>query len=282
MTNKLQQCFLVVGMFPGYFFRPGIYFLFICCSLLTEVYGQSNEISLVNFFHNHSERNNIAYQKDSVGYIGDQAQKEAGKIQYTQAVFQSLSRKSEILPHFEDNYFRSDSFDKAGLFYYAAATKKTGVDDLYSDLFWAALYACRFEEAMEYSKKNYETALQNKDEDGIFRSLRGMFVLNRQMGNYENSFFYAQQLHEIAMKSGNKRWLANAYWGLAELYTLTENYPVALEYYEKVRKISDKEVIQDRIYSDTEIWFEMESAELYSQLNRFDTCLLYTSPSPRD
>src|SRR6516164_9480658 len=65
---------------------------------------------------------------------------------------------------------------------------------VYSNAFWKAYAACRFEEAMDYGKKYYETALQLNDQEEIFNALDGMFSLNRQMGNYEKSFSYIQKL----------------------------------------------------------------------------------------
>ncbi len=148
-------------------------------------------------------------------------------------------------------------------------------DTLFYNLFRAAFSACRFDEAMEYSEKYYRAALQKNNQDEIFISLKSMFAINRQTGNYEKSFFYAQQLYDIAVKAGNKFWIANALWGLAELYTLIEDYPNALHYYARVREMSDEEVKQDRIHTDTEIWFEMEFTEAFSLVNQFDSAWHY-------
>ncbi len=153
----------------------------------------------------------------------------------------------------------------------------------FSNSFWAAYAACRFDEAMNYSKKYYESALQLNDQEEIFNALNGMFALNRQMGNYENSFYYAQKLNDIAEKSGNKRWMASALWGLAELFTLTEDYPDALLYYAKARSIHAPSPEPDSIRSASDLVFEMESAELYSRVNRFDSAwFIYNHYKPSD
>jgi tetratricopeptide (TPR) repeat protein len=98
-----------------------------------------------------------------------------------------------------------------------------------------------------------------------------MFAVNRQMGNYENSFYYAQQLNDIAEKSGNPHWMSDTFWGLAELFTLTENYPEALAYYARARAIHEPELKKDSIQTARDFEFEMESAELFSLINRFDS-----------
>jgi tetratricopeptide (TPR) repeat protein len=162
-----------------------------------------------------------------------------------------------------------------------SASDKPVIDSAYSNLFRIAFSACRFEDAMEYSKKYYEAALQKNDEDEIFNSLKGMFALNRQMGNYENSFYYAQKLYDIALKAGNKRWAADALWGLAELYTLTENYAVALSYYRKAGEIENFNAKQYPADANSGMEFYMELAELYSQMNRFDSAwTIYINHKP--
>ena len=153
----------------------------------------------------------------------------------------------------------------------------------YSNQFWTAYSACRFEEAMDFGKKYYETALQNNDQEEIFNSLNGMFALNRQMGNYENSFYYAQKLNDIAENSGKKRWMATASWGLAELFTLTENYPDALIYYARARTLYEPGMKQDSATIGRDMAFEMESAELFSLVNRFDSAwVIYRKNKPKN
>ncbi len=159
--------------------------------------------------------------------------------------------------------------------------KKENAD--YAGDFWRAYSACRFEEAMDYGKKYYDNALQLNDQEEIFNALHGMFELNRQMGNYENSFYYAQKLNDIAEKTGNQRWMAEAFWGLAELFTLTENYPDALLYYAKARAVSEPAINPDSIQIRRAMRFEMESAELFSLVNQFDSAwLVYKKHKPSD
>jgi hypothetical protein len=151
----------------------------------------------------------------------------------------------------------------------------------YRNQFWAAYSACRFDEAMDDGKKYYENALQNNDQEEIFNSLNAMFALNRQMGNYENSFYYAQQLNDIAEKSGNTQWMSTALWGLAELFTLTENYPEALNYYARAKAMRKTALKKDSVHAAREMEFNMESAELFSLVNRFDSAwLIYQKNNP--
>jgi hypothetical protein len=39
-------------------------------------------------------------------------------------------------------------------------------------------------------------------------------------GNYEKSFWYAQQRYDFASRSNNKFWISNALYGMAQLYAL--------------------------------------------------------------
>jgi hypothetical protein len=70
--------------------------------------------------------------------------------------------------------------------------------------------------AAGYSEKMYEEAIKKNDQDGIYTSLTTMFTLNRQIGNYEKSFYYAQKLYEIAVTKGNKAWVGSALWNLSQ------------------------------------------------------------------
>jgi tetratricopeptide (TPR) repeat protein len=214
-------------------------------------------------------------RQDSADHFASRALEESDILNYFHGIAIAYLRKSRIAAYFNSDFTLSEKMGKEALYYYERTPDKTGIDTLYSYLFDAAFAEGKFDEAIDYSEKFYAAALQKNDQDGIFNSLYWMFAINRQVGNYEKSFSYVQQLNEIAAKSGNKIWIATAWWGVAELYKLIEDYPNALNYFQRVVKLNDPELMPNRINSDRGLWFEMEFAEVFSLMNKFDSAWHY-------
>ena len=213
--------------------------------------------------------------RDSAIYYADLAFEEAKSLRYIHGMAVALSRKSQIAKHFDDDYLNCEKFGKESLRLFDSTGNKDGIDTVFYYLFKAVFSESRFDDALKYGDKYYTAASLKNDKDEIFRSMLGMFAINRQSGDYEKSFYYAQQLYEIAVKEKNKVWTANALWSLAQLYKLIEDYPTALNFYRKVLEMSDAEVKADRIHADGEIWFEMEFAEVFSHIYQYDSAWHY-------
>jgi len=287
--TKRHRIYLSISC-KRYLYLAGVELLFIFSFLIFPLSGFSeNQIPvgdktqspdlqaalIIDRMTARSEQNILNSKKDSALYYADMALEAAGKINYTHGLAMAYSRKSQIAKHFDDDIPLSKKYSEEALYYFEKTADKTGIDSVYYYLFWAAVSECDFEKAMDYNEKYYTEARQKNDGDGIYLSLTGMFELNKQMGNYEKSFLYAQQLYDIAVKRENKIWIVNSLWNLAELYTLEEAYPEALNYYRRVREMSDQEVISDRLSADKEIWFQMEFAETFSRMRQFDSAWHY-------
>jgi tetratricopeptide (TPR) repeat protein len=244
--------------------------------ILNTFYASAlSDTTLVNRLNDLSAQNISLSRKDSAIYYANQALEEAEKINDNHGMALAFSRKAQIAKHFDDDYTLSEINSKNALVYFDKTTDQRGIDTVYYYLFYASFSQCRFEDAMDYSEKYYASAIQKNDQNEIFNSLSSMFAINRQTGNYEKSFSYAQQLYDIAVKSKNKYWIASSLWDLAELYKLIEDYPSALLYFRRAREISDPEVRQDRIHTDREIWFDMEFTEVFSLIHEFDSACHY-------
>ena len=242
--------------------------------------AQNNEPGLqspqrVSWLNEKSALAHYRNQKDSAIYYSGLAMAEAKKINDFHGMAISYSRLAQIANQFDSDFTLMQKYGEEALGYFDKTPDRTGIDTVYEILFSASYALGHFEEAMEYSNKYYATAIQKKNINGIFNSLTGMLAINRQWGDYEKCFDYARQLNDIAEQTGNKKWVAGALWNMAGLYKLIGDYSDALLYYQRARNIHEKEQIPERIHSDQEEGFEIEFAELFSQMQQFDSAWHY-------
>lgn len=250
------------------------------CSLLflfisVTCHGQKDETGEMGQLYHHIIIFISKGDRDSALYYANQFMDKATQVKDEHGIALAWSEKSQIARHLDNDIQLTKQYGEEALFHFDRTKEKEGLDTVYSNLFFAALYACNMEQAMDYSEKYYEEAKLKNDQNGIYASLNGMFALNCEMGNYEKSFDYAQQLYDIAIKTGNKLWIANALWNLAKLYTLIEDYPDALGYFRRVWEMSDQGIINDRIQMEKEILFGIEFGETFSKLQQFDSAWHY-------
>jgi tetratricopeptide (TPR) repeat protein len=214
-------------------------------------------------------------KKDSAEYFANKACSAAQKQQYIHGMAVCFSRKSQIVKHFNDDFVKSEALCRESLYWYERTDNKEGINEVYGYLIYTVFAQSRFDEAINYTKKQYAIAKQYNDQAGKMDALRWMYVIYRQTGNYEKSFLFAQQQYEFALQSKNKIWISNAIYGMALLYQLIEDYPNALSWFRKVLQMDDDEIRNDRIRTDNDIWFKMEFAEVFSHLNQFDSAWYY-------
>lgn len=129
----------------------------------------------------------------------------------------------------------------------------------------------RLDEALDRCERYYEQASQNKNADEIFLSLTGIFDIYRQKGDFDKAFFYARKLYEVAEKTGNQPWLSVSLWCLAQLYAVEGNYIDALTYYRRAAPLPHKQIKG----IDPKTRFDVELAEVFSQLDQFDSAWFY-------
>jgi tetratricopeptide (TPR) repeat protein len=225
--------------------------------------------------------NNLSYQyilsekRDSATYFANKAGEEANRLNYAYGIAIALSLKSQIAKHFHDNFALSEKLAKESLTWFDRTNNKEGIDIVYYYLAYNALAQSRFAESIEYTKKNYAIAKRKGDQPGIFSALNWMFAVHRQSGDYEKSFSFAREAYDLALKANNKIWISTTLYGIAQLYTLIEDYPNALLYFRKVLAMDDEQTMAERVKTDVDIWFKMEFAEVFSRLGQFDSAWHY-------
>ena len=219
-------------------------------------------------------------RKDSANHFALAAYTKARAIHYYYGVAVSLSLQSQIAKHFDDDFIQSEQLGKASLQWFAKTHNQSGIDTLYNHLVYTLFAQSKFDEALQYTQKMYALAKTNNDQEGLISALSWMFAIYRQSGNYEKSFHYVQQLHDVAVRSKNKVWTAASLYALAQQYMLIEDYPHALHYFRQVLQMDDNDTRNHRILTDNDIWFKMEFTEVFSHLGQFDSPL-YRPPKDK-
>ncbi len=214
-------------------------------------------------------------KKDSAIYYALLGYQEAKNTNYIHGLAISLSRQSQIAKHFDDDFIKSEQLGRASLQWFEKTPNKSGIDTLYGHLIYTVFAQSRFDEALDYARKNLSIAKQNDNQAVLIKALGWMFAIYRQSGDYEKSFVYAQQVYDLALKANNKIWLAHALYGMAQLYMLIEDYPHALRYFRQVFQMADDDIRTEWIVTDIDIWFKMEFAEVFSLLKQFDSAWHY-------
>lgn len=242
---------------------------------LQNVLQSLEDSSRIDCLNSMSHAYILAEKKDSAEYFANLANEEAKNRGYIHGIAVSLTRKSQIAKHFDDDFIKSELLGKESLRWYEMTGNKAGLYSLLEYIIYSVFSQSRFEEAIFYVKKIYALATQTKDQSHLIGALTWMFAIYRQSGDYERSFEYARQRYELAEKTKNKIETIMALYGMAQLYMLIEDYQGALTYFQRVRQMEDEEVRNRLVISDNDIWFKMELAEVFSHLNQFDSASYY-------
>jgi tetratricopeptide (TPR) repeat protein len=217
----------------------------------------------------------LVENKDSACYYALLTHAEAAKQNYLHGIALSLSLQSQIAKHFDDDFIASEILGKQSLEWYKKTGNIKGLDKLYFYLMYTVFSQSKFDEAKHYAEKKYELAKQTGDAAEIIESLTVLFAIYRQSGDYEKSFVFAREAYDIATTKNNKLGISRTLYGMAQLYTLIEDYPSSLAYFQRVLQMDDEETRKDRVDTDNDIWFKMELAEVYSRLYQFDSAWHY-------
>ncbi|MEP6728062.1 MAG: histidine kinase [Bacteroidota bacterium] len=216
-------------------------------------------------------------RKDSAGYFAGLALDEAKRSGYINGIAVALTRKARIEKHFDDNFVESEIFSRQSLEWYDKTSNKKGIYDAWSELVYALRSQSRFEEAIYYTQKMYEWGQANKDVLRTAEALESLPSIYKDAGNYEKSFEYSQQFHQLAIKANNKKWISSSLFQMGELYMKINDYRSALSYYRHAFQMDDKDIINERVTGDWDIWVKMEYAEIFSHLCQFDSAWHYFS-----
>ncbi len=223
--------------------------------------------------------------KDSANYFAGVAFDEAKRSGYINGMAVSLTRKARIKKHFDDDFVQTETLARQSLQWYNRTQNKRGIYEAYSELAYAVRSQSRFREAIDCTQKMYEWGKANNDELLTADALESLPSIYKDAGNYEKSFEYSQQFHQLAVKANNKKWISSALFQMGELYMKIEDYSSALNYYRQAFKMDDPDIINERVVNDWDIWVKMEYAEIFSHLYQFDSAWHYFNlykPSGRD
>lgn len=235
----------------------------------------AKDTSLIDCLNALSNAYILLEKKDSAEYYAALAGDKAKTLNYIHGLAVSLSRKSQIAKHFDDDFIKSETLGKEALYWYERTENKEGINTVYYYIAFAVFAQSRFDEAVFYTEKNYAYAQQNNNLLGQINALSWLSAMYRQTGNYENSFLMARQSYELASTTKNKALVSTALYNIGQLYAQIEDYPNALIYFRRVYDMDDEEIRNERIQADIDIWFKMEFAEIFSHLHQFDSAWYY-------
>src|SRR5882724_5913432 len=164
-------------------------------------------------------------KKDSANYYATLAYQEAQKLNYIHGIAVSLSRRSRIAKHFDDDFARSETLAKESLSWYEKTTNMAGIGELYGELWYSLFAQSKYDEAYKYAEKEYEWCKITGNKFGMSDALINLSVIHYQQGNYDSSFHFIQQAHQIALTVQDDRLLTNILFTFGTLYRAIEDYP---------------------------------------------------------
>ena len=216
-----------------------------------------------------------AENKDSAGYFATVAFEEAKRCGYITGMAMALTRKARIEKHFNDDFVKTETLIRQSLRLYSKTENKKGIYDAYAELVYAVHSQSNFDEAIEYTQKMYEWSKANNDTLRSLEVLETVSSIYKDAGDYEKSFAYSQQFHQLAVKAGNRKWISSSLFLMGELYMKIDDYKSALMYYRQAFQMDNPAIVNDRVINDWDIWVKMEYAEIFSHLNQFDSAGYY-------
>ena len=211
-----------------------------------------------------------AEERDSAEYYASQAYENSRKIYYIHGLAVSLMRKARIAKHFDDNFILSEKLAKESLGWFNKTPNKEDLYDVYFELEYSLRSQSRFDEMIGFAHKRYQLSKDNHDEAGMFDALAGIVSMYKDAGDYEKCYLYNQQYRQLALKTGNKKWLQISLFLLGELFMKIDDYNAALSNFQLAFQMDTPELERYRMNTDWDIWVKMEYAEIYSHLYQFD------------
>ena len=214
-------------------------------------------------------------ERDSAEYYASLAYEEAKNLNYIHGIASSISRKSRIAKHFDDDFVKSEALARESLNWYEKTTNKEGIEKVYDELWYSVFAQSKYDEAFKYAKKKYERCKAIGDNYGMYDALTSLDVIYYQKGDYDTSFYFVRQAQQVALKAKNNIWETSILFHFGFLYRAIEDYSNALNYYRQAFQKDNPETIKFRLDNDWEMWTRMEYAELFSLQNQYDSAWHY-------
>ena len=231
----------------------------------------------------------LSENKDSATHYARLAEIEAKTSNFAHGIAVSLVTQSKIVLHFDNDFIKLESLGREALRWFEKTSNKTGIESAYDNLSIAASAQSRFEEAIGYIKQKLNHCNQTKNIPGQWDATVALGMVYKDAGDYEKSLYYYRESYQLALKADNPM-LSVPLYGIGDLYARIENHVAALPYYRKAFQIDDRNRRLRLVSGDWEmfsrnwdIWVKMEFAELFSNLNQFDSAWYYYKLfKPRD
>ena len=214
-------------------------------------------------------------KKDSAEYYAEEALNASKAKHYIHGIAVALIRKARIAKHFADDLVTAEKLGKESLSFFEKSDNKIGIDEVYFELMFSIFGQTRYDESLYYAQKRYDWAVSNGNNDIMLDALGNLGAIYKDMGNYEKSFGYSQQIRQLAITTKNLFVLSCIPFGLGELCMKIEDYETALKYFREGLKLETPQFENLRKIGDWDIWVKMEYSEIFSHLNQFDSAWHY-------
>jgi tetratricopeptide (TPR) repeat protein len=209
-------------------------------------------------------------KKDSAMYFACMAFDESVALDYAYGKAVSLARKARIAKHFDDDFATVEKFALESLEWFKKTGRKDEIANAYNEMTSALHAQSRFEEAENYFRLLITYYKNTDNKRGLFNILLFAASINKDAGNYEKGFFYAQQSRVIATQEKNLFWIQCHMFLMGELFMKIEDYKAALASFRGAFQLDTPEFEKWRKESDWDIWVKMEYAEILSHLGQYD------------
>jgi len=86
----------------------------------------------------------------------------------------------------------------------------------YSELEYAVRSQSRFKEAIDYTQKMFKLSKADNDDMQMADILESLASIYKDAGDYEKSFEYSRQFHQLAVKANSKLWISSSLFQMGE------------------------------------------------------------------
>ena len=221
--------------------------------------------------------NELGYQytlhsvEDSAIYFTNLAYEEASRVNYTNGIASSIAGKAGIAKHFQNDFLKTEELVRQALRWFERTPNKKNFDITLGHLIFSLFAQSRFAEALRYTNELYLWHQRKNNEAGMFEAIGYAGAIYREKGDYIKGFDCAQQSLQFSQRVNDPSAIKGSLLAIGQLYALIGDYSTALSYY---RNGLQTLTYEDSLYQskfESDVWAQMEYAELYSFLQQYDS-----------
>ena len=242
---------------------------------LQNIWLEPKDSSWVDRLNDLSEACILKQQKDSAIYFATLALTEAEKLNYTRGMAVALLRQSKIIKYFDDNFPKAETLAHTSLQWYERSPNKAGIDSLYNLLVDIHSAQSRFDKAIKYALKRAQYYQATGDLSKYWEAIEALGWVYLETGDLERVFYYQRLVYQFALETKDTIKLYTSLLAFGELYERIEDFSTSLNYYRQALQIDNQKTKALRIYYGWEIWIWTHFAEMFCQLNQFDSAWHY-------